>query len=488
MLKRSLLKIALILLFSLLPSLAFLVFIQVYGSDVLGEYWKELKDPALLHDSVPWKVGMTFLGISVTLILLTFVGFFLSPDFHRKRFQREMPALLRDLIRYVIFVLAIALILKWVWGEGVTPLLGALGIGGIVLGFALQETLSNFFAGLALLAEQPFRPGDWVRIGEHLEGTVEQITWRAVKIRTRDNDYQIFPNSAVAKETIINYLQPSRAHAIRIDVGTSYSDPPDLVKKTLLGILASIPEVLKTPPPSIYLKRYGDFSINYQIKCYIEDYERRPQIEDRILHRMWYAFRRDGIEIPFPIQTAFEYKIPWEARPQKGQVNVPAVLDSIPLFSPFSPEARAQLATNVRILDYAAGELVLRQGDPGDSLYAIVSGSARVTVVSEDRTEHTVAVLREGDVFGEMSLLTGEPRSASVHAEERLVLCAVSKGAVLPLLAANPSMAERMAEIITLRRQGLERARSEVTVGSPHLESQHASRNLLVRIRKFFHL
>jgi len=206
-----------------------------------------------------------------------------------------MPALLRDLIRYGVFTLLVALILRALWGDRVTPLIGALGIGGVVLGFALQETLSNFFAGLAILADQPFAQGDWVQVGSNPEGKVEHITWRATKIRTRNNDYLIIPNSVVAKDTIRNFELLARLQAIRLDIGTSYKDPPDKVKRTLLAVVDSVPAVLKEPRPIVYLKAYADFSINYQIKCFIDDYDRRPLVEDEIMNRIWYAFRRADI-------------------------------------------------------------------------------------------------------------------------------------------------------------------------------------------------
>ncbi len=475
-----------VLFLCLLPSLALVFFAQVYWPPIVERTWPGTSSLV----STPRHVAWTAVWLSVSLLFLLVVSYLLSPERALRRSRKPVPALLRDLIRYGLFVLCVAIVLKAVWGEEVAPLIGALGIGGVVLGFALQETLSNFFAGLALLAEQPFSQGDWIKIGDRVEGLVEHITWRATKIRTRDSDYQIFPNSLVAKEVIVNFRQPSRAHAIRLLIGTSYDDPPDLVKKVLLEIVATVSEVLRSPEPIVYLKAYADFSINYELKCFLDDYDQRPVIEDRIMHRVWYAFRRAGIEIPFPIQTVYEHRIPYaELLRRKMPVEVERVLANVPIFTAMAKEDLARLAAAARVLHFGRGEPVIRQGEAGDTLYAIVSGTARVAVRSDDGGERTVAQLGAGEVFGEMSLLTGEPRSASVHAEDGLVLVSVSKDALLPVLTAHPQVAEKMAEIVTVRKQGLDRVQAETgTDSARRAEVQGATRNLLGRMRKFFRL
>jgi small-conductance mechanosensitive channel/CRP-like cAMP-binding protein len=435
------------------------------------------------------KIAWSCLWVSVGLLGIAVVSQWLSPERARRRGRIEPPHLLRDLVRYGLFIVCVAMVLRFVWGEDVSPLIGALGVGGVVLGFALQETLNNFFAGLALLLEKPFAQGDWIKIGEKVEGAVEHMTWRATKIRTRDSDYQIFPNSMVAKEVIVNFRQPTRLHAIRLPIGTSYDDPPDLVKRTLVEIAASVPEVAREPAPIVYLRAYADFSINYELKCFIEDYDRRPLIEDELLHRIWYVFRRVGIEIPFPIQTSYEYKMSLAALSTKGAVDVERVLAQVPIFAPLQPEELKQLAALARVVRYARGEAIIRQGETGDTLFAIASGAARVAVRGEGGLEKTVATLPAGEVFGEMSLLTGDPRAASVHAEDGLVLVSVSREALLPVLTANPGVAEKMAEVVTLRKQGLERAQAEVSSESgKRADVQAAKATLAGRIRRFFRL
>jgi small-conductance mechanosensitive channel/CRP-like cAMP-binding protein len=461
----------------------------VAGIVVIDIYFPELRDPEGKYGGVPWKVALTALWISLAMAAVSVVSYLLSPEMAHRRGKAEMPALLRDLIRYGVFVFLAAVILRALWGDKVTPIIGALGIGGVVLGLALQETLSNFFAGLALLAEKPFAHGDWVRIGDKPEGQVEHVTWRATKIRTRDSDYLILPNSAVAKEVIQNFRLPTLVHAIRIVVGTSYDDPPDKVKATLLSILEGVPAVLKSPAPVVYLTSYADFAINYQVKCYIEDYASRPIIEDQIMTRIWYAFKRSGIEIPFPIRTVYMHSVPAEAEKPASRIDMERALRAVAIFAPLGEEEQRRLAASVTTRHFGPGEPVIRQGDPGEALYVILSGAASIVVRSPEGSERTVATVGPGDFFGEMSLLTGDPRTATVRAESGMVLGEVSKEALLPILSANPGVAERIAEIVTLRKQGLDKAHAEAALDSARrAEVQGATRNLLSRMRSFFRL
>jgi small-conductance mechanosensitive channel/CRP-like cAMP-binding protein len=476
-----------------LNQLRFLFFPALIYLLIVITFWR----PA--SDTTPLKIAKTALAAAAVVLGMGILNLFLAPPVLRRWLGRDVPGLLIDVVRYLLIVVAVAIVLQTVWKEDVTPLIGALGVGGIVIGLALQETLSNFFGGLAILAERPFSIGDWIRVGEGREGQVEHVTWRAVKIRTTDNEYIIYPNSMVAKEKVVNFNLPTRVQARRVTIGAGYGNPPDQVKRAIRQVLADVPGVLTEPAPSIFTVSYGDFAINYEIKFFIEDFAAHRAIEDAVMSRLWYAFRRQGIDIPFPIRHLYHHQAeeapaagdgrPGQAdRVAAGLADIERALAAVPILAELSSEERQALSRDALLHDYGGGERVIRQGEPGEALYAIAAGAARVAVRGENGGEHEVALLQSGDVFGEMSLLTGEPRSATVYSQGELRVVEVRKAALAPLLVANPGLAARMAEVVVLRREGLDRARETALAAARRSEVNAEARALLGRIRTFFGL
>src|SRR4029079_11857555 len=178
-------------------------------------------------------------------------------------------------------------------------------VSAVVIGFALQDTLGNAFAGLALQSERPFHVGQWIRVGDH-EGRVAEVTWRATKLRTKAGNFVVVPNNIVSKEAITNYSEPAAAVRIDVEVGASYLSSPGEVKAAIGEALANSPRVLKTPPPDTILAAFDSSAINYRVRFWIQDYERDEAARDEVRTNISYAFARHGIEIPWPIQVQYE--------------------------------------------------------------------------------------------------------------------------------------------------------------------------------------
>ncbi|MES1210841.1 MAG: mechanosensitive ion channel domain-containing protein, partial [Acidobacteriota bacterium] len=184
----------------------------------------------------------------------------------------------------------------------VTPLVATSAVTSLVLGLALQPILSNFFAGLVLSVERPFRINDWIRVGEH-EGRVVTITWRTTHLRTRDNDNLVIPNGKLADERVLNYYYPHPMHMERIKVGADYKVPPYRVRRTLLEAAAGVAGALDKPSPDVYVLSFDENAVQYELRVWLEDIAQSTRIASDLRARVWEELKKAGIKIPHPIRT-----------------------------------------------------------------------------------------------------------------------------------------------------------------------------------------
>lgn len=256
------------------------------------------KSPALLVDVYEW--AMIFVPIVFLLRLLALYFF----DYHLKiRKSVTLPTMISGVAIWTAYVLTAFLTLRIVFPDFDAKTLAATSaVTSLVLGLALQPILANFFAGLVIAAERPFRINDWIKVGE-TEGRVTAITWRTTHLRTRDNDNLIIPNGKLAEESLLNFYLPHPVHLERIYVGAHYSAPPYRVKRALIECVQGVDGVLESPTPEAYLLAFGDSSINYELRIWVADMAGAPRIGSEVRSRIWEVFKQQGITIPFPIRT-----------------------------------------------------------------------------------------------------------------------------------------------------------------------------------------
>jgi small-conductance mechanosensitive channel/CRP-like cAMP-binding protein len=431
-----------------------------------------------------FQAAAAFLGVSIGLKLFDLLVF---DRLTRWRNKPPMPLVLRDIARLALALVALVLIVRGFFPE---VNLNVFAVSSLVIGYivgnATQDTLGNLFAGLALNAERPFQIGDWVTVGGHT-GVLVDTTWRATRLRTKTDDYIVIPNSAIAKESIVNYSRPTRTHGCRLEIGVSYDTPPNKARAVILGVLREAPGVCQEPAPSVYLVGYGDFAVNFIIKFFLEDYARLDPIQSGVMDRLWYAFRREGISIPFPIRDVRHRPALADERAQRaaGQDTIRQLLSGVELFGSLSAEEMERLANAAKLQLYTAGENLCRQGEPGDSFYVIREGQVAVLMNGADGQTVTAAHLANGAFFGEMSLLTGEPRSGTVTAETDVEVLRVSKQDFAGLLQANADLAGKLAAVLEKRSEGRRTAMATSIARGAAPETRSV---LAVRIRQFFGL
>jgi len=407
------------------------------------------------------------LVFAAALINLFIVGL-LNP-LRADRIPDRFPSIVQDAIVIGILIL----VATFAFGD---QFLATSAVSGLVLGFALQDTLGNAFAGLAIQSEKPFNIGHWITVGDH-EGRVAEVTWRATKLRTKTGNFVIVPNSEVGKAAITNYSEPAAPMRLYIDVGVSYDAPPNTVKTVVKHALANCPLVLKAPPPDAMIHDFADSSIIYRVRFWTDNFELDEEAADQVRSSLYYAFRREGIEIPYPIQAEYTKEFPVVDESERVAERQ-RLLAGVDLFTSLTDEQRATIAASMRPLDFGDGETIVREGDPGKSMYIVASGRVNIVLAA---TGKSVAITEKGGYFGEMSLLTGDPRTASVIAIGDVRVLEIDAEIFRQLGDVSPQAVEQVGIAAAARRAELAAARSSSTAAG----MVEAPNNILARMRRF---
>jgi small-conductance mechanosensitive channel/CRP-like cAMP-binding protein len=431
----------------------------------------------LLEAAVGQAVGDVDLLASLArlvfvLATINLVITLLANPWRLDRASERFPGIVQDVTVIGLFTVVATVLMK-------EQLLTTSAVGAVVVGFALQDTLGNLFSGLAIQVEKPFRVGHWITIGDR-EGQVEEITWRATKLRTKAGQFLIVPNGLISKEAILNHSEPTLPTRLEVEVGTSYDTPPNQVKVALHEALQNAPLVLASPAPDVVVSDFAASSVNYRVRFWIADYADDTRARDQVRSNIWYALRRHNIEIPYPIQV--EYSREEAPRRSEGDVAAAATeLGAIDLFATLPGEARLALSRTGREHLFAAGEAIVRQGGAAGPMYVVLDGRVRVVIEPSGRE---VAVIEQGGFFGEMSMLTGEPRTATVRAIGDVRLLEIPSDRFRELAIAHPGLVEHVSTLIAARRAELEGVRAAAAAANPAAPA----RSLLSRIQKFLRL
>jgi len=395
------------------------------------------------------RISATVMWISIIFTALTLLNLILFEDAPEGSWQSKVPKIMLDAGRLFLVLVGAAIVLSRVWGQDLGSLVTALGVGSLVIGLALQDSLGNIFSGVVLLFEQPFKLGDWIQVGE-TAGRVKEITWRSVHVLTKAGNVVIVPNSELSKNRVRNYDRPNNFHELDLFLTFSYDDPPNKVKAVLYDVAIGTEGVLRDPPPFIRLVEYGDFNIKYLIGLYIQDFSVELRIKDRFLTHVWYASKRAALTMPYPISTQLQQEIVLPSAEEKTQQNRKSLLE-IPLLAHLDDELIELLSREAIWLDYAKDEVIVSEGEVLLGMYLIVFGSAILTVTSQ-----TIGQVAEGEFFGEKAtLLSHQVSDFSVKAIEDLRVLLIEQNTLRSIIE-NPrslTLINQLGESMELRRR-----------------------------------
>jgi small-conductance mechanosensitive channel/CRP-like cAMP-binding protein len=441
-----------------------LAFVYIGGSVLLGVYTLSPETAARVL-----SVNQLCLALAVISLVVVVAINPLRVD----RVPDRFPNIVQDTTIIGLFLVVATVVMQ-------EKFLTTSAVGAVVIGFALQDTLGNMFAGLAIQVEKPFGVGHWITVGP-FEGIVSEVTWRATKLRTKAGNLVVLPNSFISKEAITNYSEPTAPTRLEVDVGVNYNVPPNQVKAALAEALGHAPLVLTTPAPDLLLADFGTSAVIYRVRFWIDDFAVDTAARDQVRSAIYYSLRRRGYEIPVPMQI----EIPREEVSERLSDRIERlaqVLSPLDLFAPLSSEERAELAARSHERLYGQGETIVRQGDAGHSMFVISRGRVRVVEASG----RELAVFAEGGYFGEMSMLTGQPRSASVQAIDECEVMELTADSLRAVALVNPDVVTRISTVVAARHADLERQKAEAAAERPG--DVETPRSLLTRIREFLRL
>lgn len=456
-----------------LPIIISLLFLVVY--QLLKYFYPGMSELSWL------KYVLAALLAGLTVIFVRAISYVLFDVAFVKRKGREAPDLLRGVLSIILYSIAFFFIYSRVIQGGLgLEVVATSTIVSVIIGLALQDTLGNFFAGISLHIEQPFHILDSIRIGHEI-GRVEAVTWRTTTIRTNNNTVVIFPNSHVAREHVeIFPFNNLNRRVLRFPA--PYAIPPETIIPMVRESVRAMPNVAPERTPIVRIAEFHDSSITYELLYWVRDYMLTPDMDAKIREHIWYVYRRNDIDIPFPIRHLLMEQI--EPKPQARARTYERFIKSVSLFEPLTDEERASVVAALVKHLYAPGELILKRGEAGGSMFIISRGKVDVRLPQANGGTQQVAVLEPGNYFGEMALFTGEPRTADVYALEEVEVLEIRKAAIEPLMQDNAQLAEAISRRVAERQAEL----IAHTRAVPDEETRQQSANILRRIKRFFSL
>jgi small-conductance mechanosensitive channel/CRP-like cAMP-binding protein len=404
------------------------------------------------------------------------------------------PRILRDLLVAFAYII-VGITLLSIPKVDITGIVATSAVLTAVIGLSFQDTLGNMMGGMALQMERAFGVGDWIRV-DGQEGIIKDIRWRHTSIETRNWDTIVIPNSALMKSQVtVLGRRTGQPHQHRqwvyfnVDFRCSPAEIIDVVETALRA--EPIPNVASTPPPNCVLMDFKESYCSYAVRYWLTDLAVDDPTNSVVRTRIYFALKRANIPLSIPAHALFVTEEEQKRGDRKRAQEIEKrsrVLKRVELFHSLTDEERHALAGRLRIAPFVRGEAMTRQGAQAHWLYVITQGDAEVRVSLDGNLSEHVATLHAGDFFGEMGMMTGEPRTATVIAASEVECYRLDKDAFHDILRSRPQIAEDISQVLARRRVELEAAREDLNEEAKLARMRSHEGDFLQRIRDFFAL
>ena len=458
-----------VLLFAALTALLFHHQLPPYMED---------ESQASITETITHGVLKTTWWVGCALLLASCVRMFLT--FERK--PRE-GRLLQDLVVALIYLTAALCIVAYVFRLPIATVVATSGVFAIILGLAMQSTLSDVFSGIALNLGRPYTIGDWIVLNDGIEGRVVETNWRSTHLLNGSNDLVVLPNSFLAKVGLTNLSSPDRSHGATLMVRVVPTIGPSAIVDVMRTVLLSSNSILTEPKPGVQIKSLTSDAMELELSFRVRDIGQVGPAKNEIFDLIYRHIKAAGLTLARPIDAAG----PLPDRLQSEEMAKPhrptplKLLDAIPLFFSLTEDEKETLAASMTRRTYKKDAILIEQGDTVASLMIVRSG-ALVATRREGHKEIELGRLAPGDYFGESGLLIGLGEAASLRALTFVVVYEIAQASLTPLLHDRPGIAEELAATLSRR---IETGQHSFATEGATLNGGSVS-SLVTRIRHLF--
>jgi len=445
---------------------------------------------AYISEGVYYTITGTAFFVILGVFLSRIVRVFVLDVMVERRMGMPPPKLLSDILNWLIYFSVFVMMLHYVFGRGVSGLVATSGVMVAVIGFALKNMITNIFSGLVLNIEQPYRIGDWLEIdiptrhNRLLTGKVTQITVRSTRLITLAGETVVVPNGKMAESSILNFSAPERRYRAQVLVSFDQSMPAERIERILLSAVKSAEGVLDSPAPDVMLREFTDCGAVWAARYWVEDFSRDVPVMSMVQKKILGYLQVVGVELSYSkkdVRFMGTGALEMSRRP-----SVKPLLKNIDIFAGLGEAELGALAERISEHRFEAGQCVVRQGHEGNSLFLVAEGILRVRIKNDEGHQSTVGRIEPGQYFGEMTLLTGQPRCATVEADTDVIVYKVTREVMDPILRENPGVVADISDVLAERNlKNVKRLADAADVAAPE-SKEHISHGIFKSITAFF--
>ena len=447
----------------------------------------------MLEELLPVAAGICTWFTGAWFLNKLLQHFILAPGVVRKG-STPMPRLMVQIIFLLVYAASMIGIVGTVFHQSVTGFITASGAIGIVVGFGLRPLLSDAFTGIALNIDRPFVDGDSITVqrgSSSITGRVVEINWRATRLHSSDGAMIIIPNGEMGVSIITNRSRPRLESAFEVNFSFDASVATDRVLRILnASLLSAISDkgILATPTPEARISKVEMAIVVYSLRFWVDPTKCSPSAARHMVSKQVLDhINRAGLSLAVNKQDMFYSSLPVRELDSKNEQHRSEILSRVELFKGLDAEELLRLGHGTMVRVVQPGGTVVRQGEPGASLFVLVEGLLDVIVKAEDKPEPVkVGQMGPGAFFGEMYLLTGEERSATVTAVCETIIYEVTKEQLGVLLTARPALAFALCDAAAARRLRQSNRFAELELDQRESEKKELGNQLLEKMKSFF--